>query len=187
MTPKRLVLPILFVLALGAFLTKDQWRVHETIVAPAPEKAYFRSEWGMSPEEAVSANGVPLKEKPAGQHFYEAEPGEESRYKVLEAPCRFLARDSVVSYTFRDGRLVSYHVFTSDTEGEILDADMRRYLKRLFGSNAEDLGGEKALKLVWQTKNKIANYWFYEELNSLTRPYRAGFGVQNRGPLKRRS
>jgi len=180
MTLRRLALPALLILTAAAFLTKDQWLIHEAPVEPAAQKAYFRSEWGMSPAQVASANDVQLKEKPAGPRFYQAEPGSESRYQSLEAPGRFLGRDAAISYTFYDGKLVSYHIFISGSDPDALDADMRRYLVNTFGPNTDEAEEGSSLKMVWQTKDKIVNYWFYEEQNTLNRPYRAGFGVQHR-------
>ena len=182
MTLRRLALPALLILALAAFLTKEWW--HHTLeavpAAPAAQKAYFHAEWGMSPAQVSVVNGVPLKEQSGGHHFYQAETGSEERYQSLEAPGHFLGRDSVISYTFHDGKLVSYHIFISDSNDQSLDADMRRYLTGEFGPGGEEMEDGASLKMVWQTKDRIVNYWLYEEPNALTRPYRAGFGVQHR-------
>ena len=70
-------------------------------------------------------------------------------------------------------------MFISDVNGEKMDADMRKFLTRLYGNRAavQENEGEPVLKLIWQLKGLIVNYWFMEEELSLQSKYTAGFGV----------
>ena len=54
---------------------------------------------------------------------------------------------------------------------------MRRYLVREFGPNFMPTEDETALKLIWQFKDRIVNYWFYEDDMALSQKFKAGFGV----------
>ena len=179
MKPRTLILTAFLVLALTAFFGKERWPIASRPSEPPPKpKAFLRAEWGMAPDQVAAANGVVLSKPTSRKRFYQPESGTESRYQTLEAPGRLLGRASTVSYTFLDGALVSYHVFTADSDDEALDAAMRGYLSKTFGPNFEEIRGEPALKMVWQFKDTVVNYWFYEEPNALSQPYRAGFGVQ---------
>jgi hypothetical protein len=178
MTLKRSFLFFLLALSAAAFLTRQTWLVHDEMPIKSREKAFLNSEWGMSPNELAAVHGAALTEKTGGRHLYQAEAGTDARYKTLEASGKFLGREAVTNFTFFDDKLVSYHVFVSDSDEHALDEDMKRYLMRAFGAGSEEEDQGTPLKMVWQTKEKIVNYWLYEEPNALSRPYRAGFGVQ---------
>ena len=124
----------------------------------AAEHAFLNARWGMTPQQVEAAN--------PGQYQ-----GTEQR------GVKFLGREAAVSYTFRGDRLYAYRVFVSDEDADTLDADMRRYLVRTFGDGPSESEEESALKLIWQFKDRIVNYWLLKEEFSVRPKYTAGFGV----------
>ena len=140
-------------------------------------RAFLNASWGMSHEQVEAANRLALQPASLSKRFHEAPPAEEKRYQTWQAQDRFLDRPAVIYYTFLDGRLLAYHVFVSDADLEKLDADMRGYLTRTFGGDFSEIEEESSLKLVWQSKRRIVNYWLMEEELSLRPKYTAIFGV----------
>ena len=145
-------------------------------------RAFRNAQWGMHPTEVESANVTTLQPVANSRRFFNDTSTDLSRYHSYEqGSILFLNREARVTYTFHDDRLVAYHVFLSDREGDGLDADMRRYLTRAFGENFSEPEDGSSLKLVWQSKDRIVNYWFMEEPLSLRSQYTAGFGVTGVG------
>ena len=182
-TTKRTFLVGTLVFVSLAFFTKNQWL---NVYTPAPEKsvpaqkAYFRSEWGMSPEEVSRANEVLLVPQTTQQRLYEAPTGQESRYQTLQTQGRFLSREAIIYYTFMDERLVSYHIFLTDSDGEALDKDMRRYFFRTYGEDSVVVDDGSPLKLLWEKRGMTANYWYFIVGDSEPALYKAGIGVLNK-------
>lgn len=149
-------------------------------------RAFINADWGMSKEEVEKANGLPLERAVSSPIFYKTDPGtDDSRHQTWRSEGqRFLGRPGTVYYTFLNGRFFAFHVFITDSDGEKLDADMKRYLEGKFGP---DYGVEEegpALKRIWENNRRIVNYWFYERESSLIGRYKAGYGVLYR-PLER--
>ena len=164
-------------LALGSVL----WLRHMPQVPAVPEnkKAFLSAEWGMTPEAVEKTGGAVLRSVEGDQRFYSASAADAPRYRSYEREggIKFLGYTGKLTYTFRDGRLLAYHVFVTDGQGEKLDADMRKYLMEHFGERASALEEDQPLKLVWQFSDRIVNYWFMPEELSLTPKYTAGYGV----------
>jgi hypothetical protein len=140
--------------------------------------AFLQARWGMRPDEVGKANGIVLEPAIDSQHIDYDPQADTSRYRSYEQrEAKFLGRGAKITYTFHDGHLATYRVFLSDPNGERLDADMRRYLTRVFGDKASEQEEGSPLKLVWQFKDRIVNYWFMREELSLRSKYIAGFGV----------
>ncbi len=148
---------------------------------PASSKtAFLNAKWGMSKTQVETANAVTLG-PPASkrQLFTPSDRVDASRYQSYEqtVPALFLGRQATVCYVFFDDRLFTYDVFVKDAEGEALDSEMRHYLTDRFGSDLSEVNDQDPLRLVWQEKYRIVNYWFYQEAFSLSQKYTAGFGV----------
>ena len=151
------------------------------VVAPSPkesDRAFLNAWWGMKPTEVAVANSATLRPViDSKRYFYDAQ-ADPSRYRSFEQQeAKFLGRPAKVTYTFHDDRLFTYHVFVSDTDGDRLDADMRHYLMKKFGDRASEQEEESTLRLVWQFRDRMINYWFMQEELSLRPKYTAGFGV----------
>ena len=153
---------------------------HRAFIQAEPfPAAYLSARWGMSPTEVEQANGSSLRPPVSGRRFYQSQPGAEGRYKTLEASGqKFLGREAAVSYTFKDNRLFTYHVFVADDDAAGLDTDMRRYLTRVFGPLAGSVEEEdSSLKEIWHFKDRMVNYWFFEDELAILKKFKAGFGV----------
>ncbi len=125
-------------------------------------------------------NRLPLVERSdSALRFYTPRPGiEDSRYQTWRSEGqRFLGRTAVIHYTFLDDRLFAFHVFITDSDGQKLDSDMRRYLVARFGTQFSREEEDPALKLLWQSKERTVNYWFYERESSLLGRFKAGYGA----------
>jgi hypothetical protein len=149
------------------------------IPEPIAEGAFLHAEWGMSPEQVSEANGTPLEPSTTPvTRFMELGPGEETRYRILEARNQnLLGRESILRYTFKDNRLAGYYLFIPDSDCEALDRDARAYLYMKFGSSAENIDEGTPLSLVWQSNRQVVNYWFIEDEIALAKPCRAVVGV----------
>ncbi len=175
-------LSLLFVALLGILLSSRFLNGRPS--GPLPDAkaahpgAFLNSRWGMSASQVQEANRLPLRPSVFGSRFYRAAPSAESRVRTFEAGGqKFLGRPAVVNYTFLDDRLFTFHVFTSGSDADALDADMRGYLIRAFGTRFNSVDDESSLKMVWHFKDKLVNYWFYEEELALSVKFKAGFGV----------
>ena len=104
---------------------------------------------------------------------------ESSRYTSYESnDSSFLGRQAKVRYLFLDDRLFAFHLFIQDADAEKLQADMEAYLDRQFGKQYLEGGDTSAsLKRIWNLKDQIVNYWFFQESLSLSQKFSAGFGV----------
>jgi hypothetical protein len=140
--------------------------------------AFQNASWGMSPQEVEHANRAVLAPAVESQRFFRKADDDPSHYLFYEQrDLKFLGRAANITYTFRNNHLFTYHVFVSDTDADRLDEDVRRYLTRLLGTKFSEPEDETALKLVWQFKNRIVNYWLVEEDISLRPKYTAVVGV----------
>ena len=165
------------------FSIRSLGRSQYPVVGPDKvQKAFRNSVWGMPLSEVERANGSVLVPADKNQHFFPQEDTDPSLYRSYEQHgLTFMGREAMVAYTFRDGRLFAYHVFVTDTDREGLDADMRRYLTRAFGPDFSEIDEEgSTLKLIWQSKDRIINYWFVEDERMLRPRYKAVFGVTTR-------
>lgn len=184
---KALFVALLVLASLISFYSVQQKnRIQEQVLNQAAVKrpAFMNAQWGMSPDEIVSANRTALEPATGNRRFFQAEPGDEVRYQTLQAAGhKFLGREAVVYYTFLDGRLHACHVFVSDGSEDLLDADMRRYLIRQWGSQFSEIHDESPLKLIWQFKDLSVNYWIYRDEMSLVHSWKAGVGVSYKPDL----
>jgi hypothetical protein len=164
---------------LSLFLYRDAKRQSSALAQKTQKlRALLNAEWGMSKAQVEASNRVQLQPSASGNRFYRAAPGTEKRYQTWETPDQaFLGRRGIASYTFFDDKLLAYHIFTSGNDAEDLDEDMRRYLIRVFGKNYSPIEDGTTLKLIWQFSDKTVNYWFYEDEMTLTKKFKAGFGV----------
>lgn len=142
------------------------------------QRAFSKALWGMTPSQVARVNGAALKPVSSSDQFYRAEDSDRSQYlSYQQEGARYLGRDAVITYTFRDRRLFAYHAMVSDTNGEVLDADVRRYLAQLFGKDSSSQEDSSTLKLIWHFKDLIVNYWFMENDLVLRPKYTAVIGV----------
>ena len=142
------------------------------------QQAFFKALWGMTPSQVGRVNGAVLKPSSSSERFYRPEDFDRSQYiSYQQEGIRYLGREAAVTYTFRDRHLFATHVFVSDPNGDALDADVRRHLTRVFGADASAQDDQSSLKLIWQFKDRIVNYWFMEDDLSLRSKYTAVIGV----------
>lgn len=184
--PRRPLFLAFLLVAVAGIVLSDRFvaRAVPPVIQENP-RAFLNAAWGMSPAQVKEASHSILAPSASSDRFYRPAPGTENRTQTLEAHGqKFLGREAVVSYTFLDDRLFSYHVFTSDSDADRLDADMRRYLVRIFGTKYSPVEDDSSLKMVWQFKDKLVNYWFYEEDLALAAKFKAGFGVEYKGSLQ---
>ncbi len=174
----KIVLPILLVIAI--ILTALSFKSKNTTVADSSGAvAFVNAQWGMSSDDVATANHASFSVPNTAKRFFSPKPGEEGRYTTLQASGQlFLGREADVFYTFKDHKLCMYHVFVSDSDEERLDKDMRNYLIRRWGGqgSAPQEDGSN-LKLLWQFKDEIINYWLYQDELSLAGNFKAGVGV----------
>lgn len=132
----------------------------------------------MSHKQVAAANRAVLKPASFARQLYKVAPGLEGRYETWETHTqKFLGRDAVISYSFVEDQLFTFHIFTSGDDEEALDADMSRYLNRVFGPRSSNIEDGSSLKRVWHFKDRNVNYWLYEEEIALRQRFKAGFGV----------
>ena len=168
---------ILGVLFVGRFVQRHPCSASVKATTENPQ-AFLNARWGMSVMEVERANHSRLEMSVSGSRFYRGAPDTEKRSQTWESRGqKFLGRPAVVSYTFLDNRLFICHVFISDKDADVLDKDMKQYLIRVFGGRYSLTEDETSLKMVWHFKDKIVNYWFYEEDLALIGKFKAGFGV----------
>ncbi len=178
MPNKKNVLLILLVLAATLAILSVRLLNNIGTATPQSPLAFMDARWGMTADEVAAANQVSLSPAQTNKRFFSPKQGEEGRFQVLAAQGhRFLDRDADVYYTFKDGKLCMMHVFISDKDLDVLDADMRRHLNRVWGPEASEMTDEGPLKQVWQTKDMNVNYWFYEDELALNNRFKAGVGV----------
>lgn len=159
------------------------WFVYKHISAPAvSNKAFLNSQWGMSSAEVEIANATKLEPSQSQKKFFtpKEEIKDPSRYKTLEqSGFQFLGRDATATYVFFDDKLFTYHVFIQDRDEHALDDAVRSYLVQTFGQGYAVVEDESTLKLIWQSREWIVNYWFYQEALTLQEKYTAAYGVVN--------
>lgn len=182
MPKKRVFLLASVIAAASLVLLSYQNLNHSVSEAPLSADAFMKARWGMSPDEVMAANQITLFPPHTNKRFFSPKEMEGDRHKTLQSSGQlFLGREAEVYYTFKDNRLCMYHVFVSDSDEELLDKDMRNYLNRKWGETAgtpqED---ESTLKLLWQFKDVIVNYWLYQDEMALKSHFKAGVGVTYR-------
>ncbi len=148
---------------------------------PVPPVAFSKACWGMGFQEVQKSNQTTLtKNENLGRFYIPKRNGpESSRYTSYESnDSSFLGRQAKVRYLFLDDRLFAFHLFIQDADAEKLQADMEAYLDRQFGKQYLEGGDTSAsLKRIWNLKDQIVNYWFFQESLSLSQKFSAGFGV----------
>ena len=145
------------------------------------EPAFLNARWGMSQTQLERANGRKLRPAVSHRKFYSVKKGvlDKTRYKALreDAGRSFLGREAEITYIFFDDRFFSYHVFTRDRDASTLDRDMRKFLFGRFGETFQSVENGRPLKMIWNQKDAIVNYWFSEVDLNLGEKYTAGYGV----------
>ena len=179
--PGRFLLFLVLILSVAAAVYSASYRSKypRTSSVALPESAFLNAAWGMTPSQVEQANGSALERAPSSERFYQAPDSDRFRYGSYQRQgIRYLGREATITYTFRDDRLFAYHVFVSDTDGGALDADVRRYLTRVYGPDASPEEDEQsALKLIWHFRERIVNYWFMKDELSMSPRYTAVIGV----------
>ena len=140
----------------------------------------MNARWGMSPAEVEKANTAPFKEAQSSPKLFTPKETvkDPSRYRVFQSEISFLGRPAAINYVFFDGKFYTYHIFVNDSDFDGLDGDMRRYLISRFGVGYSEIQDKtSSLKLVWHTREKIVNYWIYEDEYRLRLPMTAVMGV----------
>lgn len=182
MRPNRTLLVLLAAAAALSWMSVQRSEQSLSAVVAAGKaghrQAFYRALWGMTLAQVEQANGTTLKPGPSSERFYRAEDSDRSQYlSYQQEGVRYLGRDAAVVYTFRDGHLFAYHVLVSDPVGDVLDADVRRHLTRVFGADSSTQEGQDTLKLIWHFKDLLVNYWLMEDDLSLRPKYTAVIGV----------
>lgn len=147
---------------------------------PPPVPAILGAHWGESMEQVQAASGAPLTAVEFETRFY-TPPNFAKNTELIQAyetdAVPFLNRPAKITFVFFKNRLFMYRIFLRSNDAGDVNQAVTEYLQSQYGAGFKEGEGEPAGKIIWQTKDLLVNYWFYEDELKLREKMTAGFAV----------